>query len=329
VDECRRLVRPASLGAESTSSRRPEARRTYGFTRGCVSCAAGCRVALALIVALVVPCAAAEPFAQGLLWRLDKPGIPPSWVFGTLHSNDPRVRTLPVPVAHAFSRARTFAMEIYWSETEDEHFYEAMQFDDDRRLAALVGDEVYSRLRQELGTAALPEEALARTKPWAAFLRIATARGMGEGPTLDRSLFIAARERRMTMLGLEWLDEQVAAFEAIPIETQIALLRHALDHHAELEAQIEPTILAWLDRDLAALARINRAAAGDDADLGRHYALLTQQLVVNRTVLMAYRLFLPLKRGRVFVAVGALHLYGANGLLAQLHEQGYRVRRIY
>ncbi len=266
---------------------------------------------------------------QGLLWRLDKPGIPSSWVFGTLHSNDPRVRILPVPVAHAFARARTFAMEIYWSETEDEHFYEAMQFDDDRRLAALVGDEVYSRLRQELGAAALPEEVLARTKPWAALLRIATARGMGDGPTLDRSLFIAARERRMTMLGLEWLDEQVAAFEAIPIETQIALLRHALDHRAELEAQIEPTVLAWLDRNLAALARINRVAAGDDADLRRHYALLTQQLVANRTALMAYRLFLPLKRGRVFVAVGALHLYGANGLLAQLHEQGYRVRRIY
>ena len=284
---------------------------------------------LALIAALAVPCAAAEPFAQGLLWRLDKPGISPSWVFGTLHSNDPRVRTLPVPVAHAFSQARTFAMEIYWSETEDEHFYEAMQFDDDRRLAALVGDEVYSRLRQELGAAVLPEEVLARTKPWAALLRIATARGMGDGPTLDRSLFIAARERRMTMLGLEWLDEQVAAFEAIPIETQIALLRHALDHRAELEAQIEPTILAWLGRDLAALVRINRVAAGDDADLRRHYALLTRQLVVNRTVLMAHRLFLPLKRGRVFVAVGALHLYGANGLLAQLHEQGYRVRRIY
>ncbi len=311
------------------SSRRPEARRTDRFTNGCMSCATLGRVALALVVGLAAPCAASEPFAQGLLWRLDKPGIPSSWVFGTLHSNDPRVRSLPAPVAQAFSRARTFAMEIYWSETEDQHFYEAMQFDDDRRLATLVGDEVYSRLRQEFGTAALPEEALARTKPWAAWLRIGTVRGMGDGPTLDRSLFIAARERRMTMLGLEWLDEQVAAFEAIPIGTQIALLRHALDHRAELEAQIEPTILAWLERDLAALASINRVAAGDDADLRRHYALLTQQLVVNRTVLMAYRLFLPLKRGRVFVAVGALHLYGANGLLAQLREQGYRVRRIY
>jgi uncharacterized protein YbaP (TraB family) len=57
--------------------------------------------------------------------------------------------------------------------------------------------------------------------------------------------------------------------------------------------------------------------------------VLTQQLVSNRTVLMAYRLFLPLKRGRVFVAVGALHLYGATGLLSQLRAQGYRLRRVY
>jgi len=304
-------------------------RRAERSTFGCVTYAALCRAGLALIVALAAPSAVSEPFAQGLLWRLDRPGVPASWVFGTLHSNDPRVTALPVPVAHAFSKARTFAMEIYWSETEDEHFFEAMQFDDGRRLASLVGDEAYSRLRQELGSAALPEEALARTKPWAALLRIAAARGKGDGPTLDRSLFVAARERRMTMLGLEWLDEQVAAFDAIPVETQIALLRHALDHRAELEAQIEPTILAWLDRDLAGLASINRAAAGDDPDLRRHYAELTRQLVLNRSVLMAYRLFLPLKRGRVFVAVGALHLYGANGLLAQLRAQGYRLRRVY
>jgi uncharacterized protein YbaP (TraB family) len=294
-----------------------------------VTCATLCRAALGLIVALAAPCAASEPFAHGLLWRIDRAGVPTSWVFGTLHSNDPRVTALPVPVAHAFSQARTFAMEIYWSETEDQQFYEAMQFDDGRRLASLVGDELYSRLRQELRSAALPEEALARTKPWAALLRIAAARGNGDGPTLDRSLFVAARERRMTMLGLEWLDEQVAAFEAIPIETQIALLRYALDHRAELDAQIEPTILAWLDRDLAALSSINRAGAGDDPELRRHYAVLMQQLVSNRTVLMAYRLFLPLKRGRVFVAVGALHLYGATGLLAQLRAQGYRLRRVY
>jgi uncharacterized protein YbaP (TraB family) len=51
--------------------------------------------------------------------------------------------------------------------------------------------------------------------------------------------------------------------------------------------------------------------------------------VENRSVQMAHRLFLPLRRGRVFVAVGALHLYGKRGLLALLREQGYAVRRVY
>jgi len=284
-----------------------------------------------LALALAAPTAggAAEPFAQGLLWRLDKPGVPTSWVFGTLHSNDPRVTALPVPVARAFAQARTFAMEIFWSEFEDAYFFDAMQFDDGRRLAPLLGDDTYARLREALGSAAPPEEVLARTKPWGALLRVAAARGGGDALTLDRSLFAAARERRMTVVGLEALDEQVAALDSIPAETQIALLRHALDHRPELEALLEPTIRAWLSRDIGEVARINRAAAGGDPDLVRHYAILTQQLVGNRTALMAYRLFLPLRRGRVFVAVGALHLYGAKGLLAQLREQGYRVRRLY
>ena len=44
---------------------------------------------------------------------------------------------------------------------------------------------------------------------------------------------------------------------------------------------------------------------------------------------MAHRLFLPLRDGRTFVAVGALHLYGRDGLLALIRAQGYRVRRVF
>ncbi len=292
-------------------------------------CTALRRAAGLAAVALAASNALADPFDHGLLWEVERPGALPSWVFGTLHSNDPRVTALPAPVALAFARARTFAMEIYLSEFEEADFFEAMQFDDGRRLAPLVGDETYAQLRETLGVAAPPEEALARTKPWAAYLRVAQVRDAGSAPTLDRTLFVAARERRMTMIGLESLEEQVAALDAIPLDTQLALLRHALGHRAELEATVEPTIQAWRARDLVALARINRAVAGGDPELARHYATLTRALVEGRSVLMAYRLFLPLKRGGVFVAVGALHLYGAKGLLAQLRGQGYRLRRVY
>jgi uncharacterized protein YbaP (TraB family) len=288
-------------------------------------------LAFALALSTAAHSTAPEPFQHGLLWRLDRPGAAPSWVYGTLHSSDPRVIALPAPVASAFAAARTFAMEIYLSDVEEAEFLEASQFDDDRRLPPLLGEDAYARLQQVLGATAPSEEVLSRTKPWAALLRVAATRSSEEGnsPTLDRRLYLAARERHMSILGLEDLDEQVSAFDGIPQATQIALLKHALAHLPELEAQAEPTTRAWLAGDLAALARINSRIAGDDGELARHYAVLTRQLVENRSVLMAHRLFLPLTRGRVFVAVGALHLYGSKGLLALLRGQGYRVTRVY
>jgi uncharacterized protein YbaP (TraB family) len=225
--------------------------------------------------------------------------------------------------------ARTFAMEIYLTDVEAAAFFDASQFDDGRRLAPLLGDEAYARLRDVLGPSAPPEEVLAKTKPWAALLRIDAARAASDRPTLDRRLYLAARARRMTILGLEDIDEQVAAFDGIPLSTQVAVLKHALAHLPELEAQTEPAIRAWLDRDLGGLVGINASIVGADAELARHYAVLTRQLIENRSVLMAHRLFLPLARGSVFVAVGALHLYGPRGLLALLRAQGYRVHRVY
>jgi uncharacterized protein YbaP (TraB family) len=236
------------------------------------------RAALMFMLALALPpsAAAAQRFEHGLLWRLEKPGAAPSWVYGTLHSSDPRVTALPAPVAGAFAAAHSFAMEIYPTEVEGAAFVETTQFDDGWRLAPLIGEEAYGRLRELLGATAPPEEVLAGTKPWAALLRIDAARARSDGPTLDRQLYLAARERHMTILGLEDLDEQVAALDGIPMATQVAIVKHTLDHLPEIEAQAEPAVRAWLARDLAALANINAKIAGRDADLARHYAALTQ-----------------------------------------------------
>jgi uncharacterized protein YbaP (TraB family) len=133
----------------------------------------------------------------------------------------------------------------------------------------------------------------------------------------------------MQVAPLELPDEQIAAFDAVPLDSQIALLKHALDHGDALDAAIEPTVDAWLRRDLAGLARVGDRMGEQFPGMGYHYRELSKHIIHNRTILMHHRLALPLRGGRVFVAVGAMHLYGSKGLLAMLQRDGYVVTRIW
>jgi hypothetical protein len=60
-----------------------------------------------------------------------------------------------------------------------------MQFEDGRRLEPLLGADGYARLKLALGDTAPAEDVLARTKPWAALLRVAVPQPAVEGMTLD------------------------------------------------------------------------------------------------------------------------------------------------
>jgi hypothetical protein len=53
------------------------------------------------------------------------------------------------------------------------------------------------------------------------------------------------------------------------------------------------------------------------------------RLLRQRNLLMLERMQLRLKEGNAFIAVGAMHLPGEEGLLQLLRRAGYRVTSIY
>jgi uncharacterized protein YbaP (TraB family) len=284
--------------------------------------------------ARLAACSPREPVARdsrGLLFRVEKAGIAPSYVFGTLHSSDPRVTALPDPVARAFAKARSFATESRLTLGEIAGFFEAAQFDDGRRLADFFDAATLAEIRVRLGGRAPERATFERLKPWAVMLLLAQAPAgaAGGAPTLDERLLAAARARKLAIVGLELPDEQVAAFDAIEPASQVALVKHLLAHRDALAGEHEAVVAAWLERDLAALAALEASQRRRHPDAAPHLAELARHLVENRSVQMAHRLFLPLRGGRVFVAVGALHLAGERSLLALLREQGYRIHPVY
>ena len=54
-----------------------------------------------------------------------------------------------------------------------------------------------------------------------------------------------------------------------------------------------------------------------------------QRLIIDRNRRMVERMDKLLRQGNAFVAVGALHLPGAHGILQLLSDEGYQVTRVY
>jgi hypothetical protein len=282
-----------------------------------------------LLAALALPAAPAERFAKGLLWQVSRAGVAPSYVFGTIHLPDPRALEIPSPVLAALGRTRLYAMESPQGEGHDWQLYEAAQFEDGRTLPGVIGADTYDRVRAALAPRAIPETVLARLKPWAALANIVVTPEGYAHVTLDQRLLALARERRLKVEALEGTEEHIAVFDGIPLDSQVAMLRHTLEHRDALAAMIEPTLQAWLRRDLAGIHAVNERIAARYPAMAPHYRVFMRHVVEHRSVTMAHRLHLRLRTGGVFVAVGATHLYGDKGLLRLIERQGYRVRRLY
>ena len=295
------------------------------------------RRALLLLVAgaFALPAAAGPAgksphrFARGLLWRCARPRVWPSHVFGTIHLADPRVLDFPEPVRLALSRSRRYFMETRHAAPERARFLEAAQFEDGRRLEPLIGAEAFAKLAAHLRERRVPETVIDRIKPWAALVNLTVTPEDYGGETPDQKLLVLARSLKLRIDALEGIEEQISVFEGIPMDTQVALLRHALEHRDDLAGLIEPTIQAWLRRDLAALDAVNARIGARYPDVADHYRVLYRRVVRDRSIVMAHRLFMPLRQGHAFVAIGANHLYGEEGVLRLIEKQGYRLERVY
>jgi uncharacterized protein YbaP (TraB family) len=283
--------------------------------------------ALGLMLAGAAPQAGAQRFEQGLLWRIEGAGAPASHVFGTVHVDDARVVQLPPAVARALDEARSLAVELGLTLGNVVALAQGMMLRDGRDLATVAGASLYARSAAAAARIGLPEPALRLFKPWAAALLLMAPR-QDPQRVLDYALVRRAQERGLPVYELESVEEQIAVFDGLAEQDQVALLRRAVDEHERLPGVIERVVGAYLARDLAAMWRISQEGGGDAA-ARRLDELIVRRVLEARNERLAQRMEARLREGAAFVALGALHLYGERGVLALLERRGWRVTRVY
>ena len=140
---------------------------------------------------------------------------------------------------------------------------------------------------------------------------------------LDLVLFNLAMENGLEAIGLESIEEQLAIFESLPVDDQVALLLDAVCHYGQLQSQIELMVELYLARDLDAMLALSLQ---NQTELDEQFQI---ELLDKRNHRMVERLHDEFAAGGVFAAVGALHLPGPKGLLAEFRGLGFTVQALY
>lgn len=263
---------------------------------------------------------------HGLLWEISKPGGTSSYLFGTIHSEDPEILDLAKPVKDAFAGAASVVLEVMMDTDAMVYTSTAMLMTDGRLLSDILGQALFMQTVTAMQARGIPELVLERMKPWA----VATSLAMPvpeTGMVLDLVLYQQAQQAGKQVYGLETIREQLDVFDGMSLEDQVALVRDAVEQFAEVEDMHEALLDAYKQRDLGAMLAINKQVMdASDQRLARDFQ---RRLIIDRNRRMADRMQQYLKKGNAFVGVGALHLPGEQGLLELLEQRGYSVKRVY
>lgn len=262
--------------------------------------------------------------SQGLLWKISKAGTKTSYLYGTIHVSDVEITTLPQTVNKALNESSQFAMEALPDMEQLALFSRSMFFNDGTLLSSLVDKPIYDNTKQILAAYRLGADAVSVMKPWAAFLLMNYPPDDGE--PLDMVLLSLAKQNGSQVAGLETLKEQSTLFSDLSIPEQVKLLTDTVCHYDEIEEDFQVMKAFYLKRDLEGLYNYAQRFSMQDKPV---YEKLTKKLIQDRNHIMSARMQIFLKKGNAFIAIGAMHLPGKEGVLALLEKQGYSVSSVY
>jgi uncharacterized protein YbaP (TraB family) len=288
------------------------------------------RILLALLLLLVSAGSVAGDFAKGLFWRIDPPnGAPPSHVFGTVHVDDPRALKLAPVVREALARSRVLALELVTDAASAETFAEASQLAEGRTLAELMPSSDYEQVAEILRNRyGIPHYVTERMAPWSAYVTL-NQPGPRMRLTVDELLHRLALKQGTPVEGLEAVLDQINAMRAISEHQQVLLLTSAARDHDRIVDMVRDLLERYLGEDLEGILGLqDRYDKGLDADVRAAQDALMESVLYGRNPGMAAKSASLADAGGAFIAVGALHLLGDRGLLAELQKRGYRVTRV-
>lgn len=280
---------------------------------------------LLLVAAMCGPEISAAAAGRPLLWRVTGCSPGPSYVFGLLHSEDPRVTALPPPVLGALDRSARLLMAVLPTPTTLAVLGAESFAPTGAGLRARLGPGLFAATARRIAPYGVPRDLLRHMRPWAVVATLSLPRPRA---SLFQEFVVFLRARAAHKPAVALLDptSEIAKFEALPERAQVALVRAVVRRRAAVGKGLTELRHAYVTGDLAALAKLRTQYPPFRGDPVAARAFRTLLRVTARRLVP--RLLRQLRGGSRFAAITALNLPGAHGVLQGLRAGGCTLQRV-
>jgi uncharacterized protein YbaP (TraB family) len=277
---------------------------------------------------------------DGLLWRIESPGLAPSYLFGTIHSTDESALEIARRAAQSINGAKIVATElggpidvVEKANITAATLASALDRDHDTFEGAIAPED-REKIEKFITALGYPAAFAHHLKLW--FLAILTGLPKCEAereglnlPEVDQFLAETARDLGVKVIGLETTEEQLAAIANLRPQVAATLLTLAARDPAMNDDLYATTLRLYRESRPAEIVAIADALGGMSESERAAQDEFTRALLQDRNAIMAERAAPLLAPGGAFIAVGALHLAGKTGLVEQFRADGYMVTKVW
>jgi hypothetical protein len=286
--------------------------------------------ALALLVLAAL--AAAPVAAANYLWEVTSL-TNRAYLFGTMHAGKAEWYPLPPAVEDAFADSRVLVVEADITDPDAmTRSARAMKYAWPANLATQVPAAEFKRFQRLLPRYALTEAEVIQMKPFMAvsLLVFSEWARLGFLPNygVDLYLITKAKAEKKAVVEIEGVDTQIKLMDSLTNEENMMLFKGTLD---ALESgltgeQVKSMVAAWQAGDPDAILEVARRY-NDKVPGAREFE---KKFIWSRHGVMMDKIegYLNQSRERHFIAVGALHLAGPDGLIELLRKRGYIVKQL-
>lgn len=285
-----------------------------------------------LAVAILLLCclgASADDGGKHFLWRVSK-GDAAIYIAGSIHVLRPGDYPLPDVLESTFKSSAGLVEEIDLSKFDPESAQLQMMrigsYPPGHSLKTDLPPATYQRVVALAKQQKVHMGDLESMRPWMASIvllenQLAT-KGFDPTSGVDIHFSEEAEALNKPSLGLETGSYQLNLLAQLPEKDQEAMLLQSLDQASTAESDMDGMMAAWRHGDTASLEKELKEEFGPYPDI--YASILVQR---NRNWIPQLEKLAGSGK-QYFVVVGALHLVGPDGLLADLQKDGYKIEQL-